>query len=136
MKLGMKTGILAAETALSAETGGLFLPIEIITGGIFGSTDKIKKILKLMNKKLEMMKLKDSVIWNNSPDSKKLRLKECVKKKRENAKKKNKNVKNKKNKNVKKKNNNVGKNNAKKKKVSDKYKIKRISKEFSSVIYK
>ena len=33
MKLGMKTGILAAETALSAESGGLFLPVELITGG-------------------------------------------------------------------------------------------------------
>ena len=44
MKLGMKTGILAAETALSAESGGLFLPIEIITGGILGTMALTKKI--------------------------------------------------------------------------------------------
>jgi len=44
MKLGMKTGILAAETALSAESGGLFLPVEILTGGVFGVMALTKKI--------------------------------------------------------------------------------------------
>ena len=44
MKLGMKTGILAAETALSAESGGLFLPVELITGGVFGVMALTKKV--------------------------------------------------------------------------------------------
>ena len=44
MKLGMKTGILAAETALSAESGGLFLPVELITGSVFGMMALTKKV--------------------------------------------------------------------------------------------
>lgn len=42
MGFGTKAGILAAETALSAETGGAFLPFEFITAGVFGTIALIK----------------------------------------------------------------------------------------------
>jgi hypothetical protein len=43
-RFGTKAGILAAETALSAETGGAFLPFEVLTAGVFGTMAIAKKI--------------------------------------------------------------------------------------------
>ena len=40
----MKSGILATETALSAGTEGLFLPVEFLTMGVLGSMAIAKKI--------------------------------------------------------------------------------------------
>ena len=49
---GVVSGVFATETAISAGTEGLFLPVEFITGGLFGSIMIAKKIKhSVQNKK-------------------------------------------------------------------------------------
>jgi hypothetical protein len=49
---GVVSGVMATETAISAGTEGLFLPVEFITGGLFGSIMIAKKIKhSVQNKK-------------------------------------------------------------------------------------
>jgi hypothetical protein len=41
---GIVSGVMATETAISAGTEGLFLPVEFVTAGLFGSIMIAKKI--------------------------------------------------------------------------------------------
>lgn len=41
---GVVSGVMATETAISAGTEGLFLPVEFVTAGLFGSIMIAKKI--------------------------------------------------------------------------------------------